>query len=317
MIFVTVGTQYPFDRLLAEVDAWAAVSGERVVAQVGGSNKEYENLETVGFIPTEEFESLLDQADLVVSHAGMGTIIACALRGKPLIVLPRRHRLGEHTDDHQVGSASRMANFGLAHVIESTEKLVPILDEWNEIESKSIGDEPSGEIIESLRDFAYRFPHTNRRKHGWILGIASQGGHWTQLRRLRKAFQPEDVEWITTKSPGGSSVNEAEVGFVRDADLQRKFQLMILLVQVLWKIIVLRPKVIVTTGAAPGWFAIVFGRIFGSRSIWIDSIANSEQLSISGKKARRWADEVWTQWPDRTEPATKSKRKVEFRGNVL
>ncbi|MAH66430.1 MAG: hypothetical protein CMJ27_08570 [Phycisphaerae bacterium] len=317
LIFVTVGTQYPFDRLLGEVDAWAERSGERVVAQVGVSTKEYENLETVGFMPTEEFESFLGDADLVVSHAGMGTIIACALQGKPLIVLPRRHALGEHTDDHQLGTAARMAKFGLARVIDSTEELIPILNDRESVEAPSIGKEPSGEILESLREFAYRGSAKGRRKPGWILGIASQGGHWTQLQRLRAAFEPEDVQWITTQNASVSSVNQQNVGFVRDADLQRKFQLVILLIQVLWKILTIRPKVIVTTGAAPGWFAVVFGRIFGARSIWIDSIANSERLSISGQKARRWADEVWTQWPDRVEVATHSKRSVEFKGNIL
>jgi UDP-N-acetylglucosamine transferase subunit ALG13 len=317
LIFVTVGTQYPFDRLLAEVDAWAAMSGERVVAQVGGSNTEYENLETVGFIPTAEFESLLDEADLVVSHAGMGTIIACALRGKPLIVLPRRHALGEHTDDHQVESAARMERFGLAKVVQESNEIIPYLTDWSALASEGIGEEPTGEILESLREFAYRDQEASEGRRGWILGIASQGGHWTELQRLRHAFQPEDIQWVTTKSSGGSSVREPNVGFVRDADLQRKFHLMILLFQVFWKILIIRPKVIVSTGAAPGWFAVVFGRLFGARSVWIDSIANPDRLSLSGKKARRWADEVWTQWPDRVEAATSSKRNVEFKGNVL
>jgi len=317
LIFVTVGTQYPFDRLLAAVDAWAANSGERVVAQVGGSPTRYPNLETVGFMSAEKFEDLLGEADLVVSHAGMGTIIECGMRGKPLIIFPRDHTLGEHTDDHQVGSATRMENIGLAKVVHSIDDLAPTLDEWKAIESRGINAEPSGEILDSLRDFVYREGRKGPRKQGWILGIASQGGHWTQLQRLRPAFDSEDVRWITTKSAEGASVSTSDVGLVRDADLQRKFQLMILLIQVFWRILVIRPEVIVTTGSAPGWFAIVFGRIFGARSVFIDSVANSERLSISGQKVRRWANEVWTQWPDRAEPATGSKRSVDYHGNVL
>jgi UDP-N-acetylglucosamine:LPS N-acetylglucosamine transferase len=57
-----------------------------------------------------------------------------------------------------------------------------------------------------------------------------------------------------------------------------------------------RPDVVVTTGAAPGFAAIMFGRMLGARTVWIDSIANSEDLSGSGKQARRWASAWVTQW---------------------
>jgi hypothetical protein len=66
--------------------------------------------------------------------------------------------------------------------------------------------------------------------------------------------------------------------------------------EVAWVVFSLRPDVIVTTGAAPGFAAIMFGRLLGAKTVWIDSIANSEELSTSGKQARRWATAWVTQW---------------------
>ena len=59
-----------------------------------------------------------------------------------------------------------------------------------------------------------------------------------------------------------------------------------------------RPSVVVSTGAAPGLFGVIFGKLGGARTIWIDSIANAEELSMSGRLAGRWADLWLTQWPE-------------------
>ena len=68
--------------------------------------------------------------------------------------------------------------------------------------------------------------------------------------------------------------------------------------QVLWVIVTERPKVVVTTGAAPGWFAIAIARRFGAKTVWLDSFANGEELSLSGQKAGPHADLWLTQWPE-------------------
>ncbi|MBT8423046.1 MAG: UDP-N-acetylglucosamine--LPS N-acetylglucosamine transferase, partial [Gammaproteobacteria bacterium] len=54
----------------------------------------------------------------------------------------------------------------------------------------------------------------------------------------------------------------------------------------------------VSTGAAPGYFAIRFGKLLGAKTIWIDSLANVEQLSRAGRMAERYSDLWLTQWPD-------------------
>jgi UDP-N-acetylglucosamine:LPS N-acetylglucosamine transferase len=58
-----------------------------------------------------------------------------------------------------------------------------------------------------------------------------------------------------------------------------------------------RPDVVISTGAAPGYFALRFGKMMGARTIWLDSIANVDRLSRSGRQVRNYADVWLTQWP--------------------
>jgi hypothetical protein len=149
-----------------------------------------------------------------------------------------------------------------------------------------------------------------------VLAIASGGGHWVQLRRLAPAF-PEDTIWVSTSAGYAEEVPAGCFHRIPDADLWRKFALVWMAVRVFILVIVKRPTHVVTTGAAPGWFMVVVVSLFGGKTLWIDSIANVEGLSVSGAKARRWATEVWTQWPEVAGPAMSRKAEIQCRGGVL
>ncbi|GIZ52855.1 glycosyl transferase [Noviherbaspirillum aridicola] len=138
------------------------------------------------------------------------------------------------------------------------------------------------------------------RKH--VLAVASGGGHWVQLLRLRPAFVDSDVTYMTTNAAYARDV-DASLITVADANLKEKLRLLRMFFEVLVHVARLRPDIVVSTGAAPGFAAILFGRLFGARTVWIDSIANSEQLSVSGKYARRYADVWLTQWAHLSQPA--------------
>ncbi|NTV70809.1 MAG: UDP-N-acetylglucosamine--LPS N-acetylglucosamine transferase [Azonexaceae bacterium] len=128
-----------------------------------------------------------------------------------------------------------------------------------------------------------------------ILAVASGGGHWVQLLRLRPAFEGADVEFLSTNAAYAKDVG-GKLYAVTDANMWNKLALLKMFVEVAWVMLKVRPDVVVTTGAAPGFAAIFFGRFLGARTVWIDSIANSEELSNSGKQARRWASAWVTQW---------------------
>ena len=135
--------------------------------------------------------------------------------------------------------------------------------------------------------------------------VASAGGHWVQLMRMRKAWDGLQVTYVSTE-PGFANIvktmardedNPAPTfASVTDANLSKKLDLLRQLFEVLILVMRHRPDVIITTGAAPGYFALRFGKLFGARTIWIDSMANAEKLSKSGQKVHRYADLWLTQW---------------------
>lgn len=111
MIFVTVGTMFPFDRLIRAVDdlvGRGAIS-EPVFAQVGAGGYRPKHFESSEMLDKARFDAILREASCIVSHAGMGTITMALELRKPVVVMPRLHRLGEHVNDHQVATARRFA----------------------------------------------------------------------------------------------------------------------------------------------------------------------------------------------------------------
>lgn len=138
-----------------------------------------------------------------------------------------------------------------------------------------------------------------------VLAIASGGGHWVQLLRLRPAWDGCDVVYVTTKSGYRAQVlrdarergqSEPRFRTVLDANRWEKIKLLRQMLQISRILLIERPHVVLTTGAAPGFFALKIARLIGARTVWIDSIANAEQLSLSGQKAGPGADLWLTQW---------------------
>lgn len=130
-----------------------------------------------------------------------------------------------------------------------------------------------------------------------ILAVASGGGHWVQLLRLRPAFDGHHVEYLTTRYATGKDVHD-HVHMVTDANHWKKLKLLRMFLEVAFVVLRIRPHVVITLGAAPGLAAIMVGKLLGARTIWLDSIANAEEVSKSGQMARRWADAWLTQWKD-------------------
>ena len=130
-----------------------------------------------------------------------------------------------------------------------------------------------------------------------LLAVASGGGHWTQLLRLKTAFNKCEVYYVTTMDCHNDSLN-SRCYLVNDASRWKKFGLLVLFFQMLKVFIRVRPDVVITTGAAPGVFAIFLGNLFCARTLWLDSIANAEEISLSGKLAGPHADLWLTQWPE-------------------
>jgi len=114
MIFLTVGTQFPFDRLVEAVDQVAGKNGfdEQIVAQTGDGSYRPANFEAAPSLEKALFDRHFAGADSIISHAGMGTITMALEQSKPLLVMPRLKKYGEVVNDHQLAIAKKFEQLG-------------------------------------------------------------------------------------------------------------------------------------------------------------------------------------------------------------
>jgi UDP-N-acetylglucosamine transferase subunit ALG13 len=158
VIFVTVGTQLPFDRMIQAVDAWAGSTGGRdVFAQIGPSSYTPRHIEHEAFISPAECRERMREADAIVAHAGMGTILGALQIGKPLLVMPRHAARGEHRNDHQIATAQRFAQLGQVVVASDEDELAAKLDELDALAAREcISPYASPRLIGALSTFIKR-----------------------------------------------------------------------------------------------------------------------------------------------------------------
>lgn len=129
-----------------------------------------------------------------------------------------------------------------------------------------------------------------------IMLVASSGGHWVQLNCLLPAFVGYEKIFVTTEHKYRTTVGNSKFLLVPDASRWNKLRVLWLALITLKHVLTVRPDVVVSTGAAPGFFAIFFGKKLGAKTIWIDSIANVDEISMSGKMVEKYADLWLTQW---------------------
>ncbi|MDB6093017.1 MAG: Oligosaccharide biosynthesis protein Alg14 like protein [Verrucomicrobia bacterium] len=129
-----------------------------------------------------------------------------------------------------------------------------------------------------------------------VIAVSSGGGHWVQLLRLRPAFVDSDVTFVTVNPGNRRDVGDAKFRLIPDSNRWNKLALVRSMLGAFWILLMVRPDVVITTGAAPGYFMVRLAKVFGARTVWLDSVANAETLSMSGEKAGRHVDLWLTQW---------------------
>ena len=134
------------------------------------------------------------------------------------------------------------------------------------------------------------------------LAVASSGGHWTQLLRVLPALDSCEVVFVTVLESYRNDVRGSRFYCVNDANRWNKFKLFVLACQIAVIVARERPAFVISTGAAPGVFALVFGRVFRAKTIWIDSVTNIDRLSMSGRIVGRHANLWLTQWEHLAKP---------------
>jgi UDP-N-acetylglucosamine transferase subunit ALG13 len=154
VIFVTVGTQLPFDRLVKAVDAWAGDNGEAgAFAQIGSNAYKPANMDWAAFLPVDMFRRKLEAASLVVSHAGVGNLLLALQAKKPILIMPRREQLNETRNDHQLATAKWLRQMTGVTVVDDTTELTEALrrGEWKE--PGTVRAEASPELLTAVREF--------------------------------------------------------------------------------------------------------------------------------------------------------------------
>jgi len=117
-----------FERLVKEIDRIAGGIDEEVIMQIGGTKYIPRNSKYFGFATEKEMKELYRQARVVVGHGGAGTIMDVLQEGKPLVVLPRLKKYGEHIDDHQLLLIKELEKDGRVTAVYDVEKLGEALE---------------------------------------------------------------------------------------------------------------------------------------------------------------------------------------------
>jgi UDP-N-acetylglucosamine transferase subunit ALG13 len=157
MIFVTVGTDLPFDRMLRVIDRWAAQTERRdIFAQIGAGGWVPQAIPSAEFLEPDEFRRRFDQARIIIGHAGMGTILSALNRGKPILVMPKRASLGEQRNEHQLATARRMQALGKVHVAFDESELREMLARIDDLPPPlAIGSCASESLLRGIGEFIH------------------------------------------------------------------------------------------------------------------------------------------------------------------
>lgn len=153
MIFVTVGSRYPFDRLIKLVDEWASNNqGVKIFGQIGESKYTPKNFEFVKYVSIEDFRSKVSSCDFLVSHAGMGGILSASDFSKKIVVYPRLSEYGEAVNDHQLDTLKMVSHLSFVFPALSKTELFSAIDQcvsfpqWRGEKEVSVSDSLVNEI---------------------------------------------------------------------------------------------------------------------------------------------------------------------------
>jgi UDP-N-acetylglucosamine transferase subunit ALG13 len=147
-----------FNRLVHVVDEWALDTGRQdVFAQIGETDWQPRHIAWSKFLQPPEFARRFSEADAVVAHAGMGTILTALHLGKPILVMPRRASLGEQRNEHQLATAKHLSRLGKINVAMDESELRIRLDDMGKLRPRDqIGAFASDELIGALQNFIER-----------------------------------------------------------------------------------------------------------------------------------------------------------------
>ena len=159
MIFVTVGYQLPFDRLIKTIDQWAHNTGQKdVFAQIGDNAWCPKNIRYSKFYTPDEYLQRIKHADLIIGHAGIGTMLTAKEYNKTLLMMPRLVSFAEVTNEHQLATAQRFKSLPFIEVAFDENELIEKLQNVQSLIMKKSDlntNTTSSDLLQALRNFVH------------------------------------------------------------------------------------------------------------------------------------------------------------------
>ena len=145
-----------------------------------------------------------------------------------------------------------------------------------------------------------------------IIAVASIGGHWIQLLRIAQPLEEKyNVVYVCTHKKCATMVEGKPYHTFLDFSRWNIWKAIPAAFYALYLLLKVHPKAVISTGAAPGLITLFVAKALRIKTIWIDSIANAEHPSASGRMAAKFADRCYTQWPH------EANEKFRFSGNIF
>ena len=147
-----------------------------------------------------------------------------------------------------------------------------------------------------------------------ICVVASPGGHLTQVLSISRAWEKYSAFYVSTSPTVASSLSKRGRFYIIEESGRGRFLRTFKCFAQCFKIVLKeKPDVIISGGSGCGSFLCIIGKMFGSRSVWLDSIANLDRMSLSGRITRPFVDLCIVQWPRHVN----RHRNVEYWGKVI
>lgn len=157
MIFLTIGTQLPFDRLVQSVDDIAGDIDEPIVAQIGEATYVPQHMKAQGSFIPREFDEAVRGCRILVSHAGIGSVLTAQRLAKPIIIFPRQASFGEHRNDHQLATCQQLEGRPGIYVARTADDLRQLITSQT-LKGPNTGvDVAELEIVTNLREHLSAF----------------------------------------------------------------------------------------------------------------------------------------------------------------
>jgi beta-1,4-N-acetylglucosaminyltransferase len=298
--FVTVGNgTQSFQRLFNALAKITAQLPQPIVIQAGHNTVDLPDCIVFDFVGQEQFEQLIDDHELIISHAGVGSILSALEHGRKPVVIPRRSGVyAEIINDHQIALVTELADLGLVSPILATDRLPEAILEavqaksYLNVSSSLLGDAQSfylDQFSVALNELSPR-----RRSFRKLCLVSACGGHLTELRKLKPVYHKHSFFYVINNP------------IVQPPDMQGKTYT-ITLCERDWRaginfweafriLLRERPDCIVSTGAWPAIPFAIVGRILGIPNIYIETMARVTLPSLTGRFMYYLADRFFYPW---------------------